>query len=56
MNNKWNELSYNKYRNRNNELWNESDVLKEKKEYEDYYNDSIFSVEDLFNDNKNDFE
>ena len=56
MNNKWNELSYNKYRNRNNELWNESDVLKEKKEYEDYYNDSTFPVEDLFDDNKNDFE
>ena len=47
--NSWNEMSYNRYKNRKNEYYTEKDEYKNKLHiYEDYYNDSTFSVEDLF--------
>lgn len=56
-NNSWNEMSYNRYKNRKNEYYTEKDKFKYNNKYnlyEDYYNESTFSVEDLFyinNDN-----
>jgi len=48
-NNSWNEMSYNRYKNRKNEYYTEKDNYKYKLNlYEDYYKNSTFSVEDLF--------
>lgn len=48
-NNIWNEMSYNRYKNRKNEYYTEKDNHKNNFSlYEDYYGESTFSVEDLF--------
>lgn len=48
-NNVWNEMSYNRYKNRKNEYYTEKDNNKNNLySYEDYYSDNTFSVEDLF--------
>ncbi len=50
-NNIWNEMSYNRYKNRKNEYYTEKDNHKNNLNlnlYEDYYKESTFSVEDLF--------
>lgn len=51
----WNEMSYNRYKNRKSEEYNYNDEYKYLKEindlydnYEDYYKENTFSVEDLF--------
>lgn len=48
-NNMWNEMSYNRYKNRKNEYYTEKDNYKNNLNlYEDYYSENTFSVEDLF--------
>lgn len=47
----WNEMSYRRYANRKNELWNEQDDCKNKIlsiDYDTLYKEHTFSVEDLF--------
>lgn len=57
MDKEWNEMSYHRYSNRKNELWNQRDENKyQYHSYKDWYADNTNGVDEMFYYNDEEYE